>query len=383
MFCQNCGNEIPNGARFCPKCGNAASLNDSNANIAGKITKYNKKFMGISIIFVVVVLLIVLLIKAKGVSNEKADLMDNAVYGNTSANISCGGTFAEYDSYIFFGDGYYSHGIYMMEKNNNVVRKIAEGEDTMSLKYFINIGSDGFLYYTKNNQIKKIDISNGMYDESKITDTNGAVCELTMVNDWLYYRDTGDKQIYKIRTDGTEKTKIVKADGQMSVRDGWICYINKNELYKVRSNGKEKVKLDADVSSIYLMDSVLFIDDGDLYYTDSKRQSVKRIDLDTNSIEKMFDNEETIMALNKYNNELMAFGDYTPRNSQQKVLYSIDEEMLELIPRINVFSRLGGGTVSVIDDCAYYLVDDIYIDQKEIAYRVHIDSGKGEKLGIQ
>ena len=36
MFCKNCGNQIPDGVRFCPKCGKETGTVPSNQNAAGQ-----------------------------------------------------------------------------------------------------------------------------------------------------------------------------------------------------------------------------------------------------------------------------------------------------------------------------------------------------------
>lgn len=36
MFCKNCGNQIPDGVRFCPKCGKETGTATSNQNVAGQ-----------------------------------------------------------------------------------------------------------------------------------------------------------------------------------------------------------------------------------------------------------------------------------------------------------------------------------------------------------
>ncbi len=50
MICQNCGSQIDLNAKFCPKCGNATAMSDSN-NV-GKITVIReKKVLGFAIPF--------------------------------------------------------------------------------------------------------------------------------------------------------------------------------------------------------------------------------------------------------------------------------------------------------------------------------------------
>ena len=65
---------------------------------------------------------------------------------------------------------------------------------------------------------------------------------INVVGDWIYY--TGDRDIYKIKIDGTGNIKIPNTAGAtenwMSVAGDWIYYTDFNNLYKIRTDGKDK-----------------------------------------------------------------------------------------------------------------------------------------------
>lgn len=65
---------------------------------------------------------------------------------------------------------------------------------------------------------------------------------------WIYYNDYsyGSDMLYKIRIDGTEKTKLLsEIGGFVNVVDDWIYYYSyyHGGLYKVRTDGTQRTKL--------------------------------------------------------------------------------------------------------------------------------------------
>ena len=43
MFCEQCGNKLPENAMFCPKCGTPAPKDDDNIEVQNGGTKSGKK----------------------------------------------------------------------------------------------------------------------------------------------------------------------------------------------------------------------------------------------------------------------------------------------------------------------------------------------------
>jgi hypothetical protein len=80
-----------------------------------------------------------------------------------------------------------------------------------------------------------------------------------VAGDWIYYLDSG---LYKIRTDGTERTKLTDNCADMTLSGDWIYYTNyvpvtnpnvftpksseQGNLYKIRTDGTGKTKLNSD-----------------------------------------------------------------------------------------------------------------------------------------
>jgi serine/threonine protein kinase len=71
--------------------------------------------------------------------------------------------------------------------------------------------------------------------------------------DWVYYMNWSDNEyLYKIQTDGTERTKLSSDPcSYINVVGDWIFYINgsdRDTVYKIRTNGKSRKKLNDDIS---------------------------------------------------------------------------------------------------------------------------------------
>ena len=72
--------------------------------------------------------------------------------------------------------------------------------------------------------------------------------------DWVYYCSGPYKspyagELYKIKTDGTERTKV--SDDSLSlinVVGDWIYYITQGKIFKIKTDGTGKTKLNDDIS---------------------------------------------------------------------------------------------------------------------------------------
>src|SRR5690606_18564397 len=81
---------------------------------------------------------------------------------------------------------------------------------------------------------------NGQNTETVIAHDQAS--SLTLYNDWLYYINHSDEgRIYRIRTDGTDKTKLSdEAAHHLTVSDGQIYFIKDLKEKKKSNNKKEK-----------------------------------------------------------------------------------------------------------------------------------------------
>lgn len=83
-------------------------------------------------------------------------------------------------------------------------------------------------------------------------------------DDWIYYRNDADGEcLYKIKTDGTIKTKLNnEKSSNMQVVDDWVYYTSdvndKRHLYKIRIDGSNKTDTKIKVDSVNIGSDWIF-----------------------------------------------------------------------------------------------------------------------------
>jgi hypothetical protein len=130
------------------------------------------------------------------------------------------------------------------------------------------------IYYTKysDNSLHKID-TNGLNKKDLLK--GESIGNINIVGDWIYYYDcTGGRNIYKIKTDGTNKIKLssdsIETYG-LIVKNGWVYYINSDDgqsVYKIKIDGTNKIKLiNEKVNCINVTDNyIVYTDKNNIIY---------------------------------------------------------------------------------------------------------------------
>jgi len=174
-----------------------------------------------------------------GASSEpisSAEMADENTRGNTVGNIVNGGRVAQQGGWIYYCYSY------------SQVTETNEDGSWKSLK----ISTGLFKSLADGTERTHIVFSSG--------------CRyINTVGDWIYYSDKDGWCIYKIHTDGTEKTQLNDDESSfINVIGEWIYYINSSDggrIYKMSTDGTEQTPLNDDESA-YL--NVL---DDWIYYT--------------------------------------------------------------------------------------------------------------------
>lgn len=150
----------------------------------------------------------------------------------------------------FSGDGFYK-----IRSNGKQKKKILE--DTA---YNFYVDSDKIIYWAAKRKNKPMGIYtvnlNGT--EEKLLVSGIIIC-FNADGDWVYYAgasnsvtpDPSNSGIWKVRKDGSENTKIADDVGTINVSEGWIYYTSASDnrcLYKIRTNGTGKTKLNSDAT---------------------------------------------------------------------------------------------------------------------------------------
>lgn len=199
----------------------------------------------------------------------------NNQYGNWHGNINHAGVFTEDDEAFYFAD---NDGIYKFTDSGSYLLS----NDQVAT--FLNV-QNGWLYYSLggfNNQ--GVGIYKMRTDGTERTLLSNEYGMFTnVVGDWMYYMSVNS--LYKMRVDGSERTYItnVLGTGQIIVHNDWIYYNQPEGLFKMRTDGSQQTKLINDNAF-----DMQIVDDW-LYYIGSNN-TVARISLDGNIGESIFHN---------------------------------------------------------------------------------------------
>lgn len=123
--------------------------------------------------------------------------------------------------------------------------------------YFIKDETSGDLYKANSDWTRSYKIASSIYPQC-----------INIVDDWIYYSNKREGGIYKIKTDGTGKSKITEDKTEsMNVVGEWIFYRNDSEgdyksngrLYKIKTDGSEKIKvIDEMTSNISVVNNKIY-----------------------------------------------------------------------------------------------------------------------------
>lgn len=157
--------------------------------------------------------------------------------------------------------------------------KVSSGEYFKSM-----VVENGFIYFTTlgDNTIRKMPTSgnkksDGTEDNKKVDlGLKGSVIEV--INGYVYYNDI-DGNTYKVKEDGTEKTKIDSIPDKFIIYGDWVYYVvpgseNLYQLRKKKIDGTQDTGLNA-----YKVDSFSITGDW-IYYRNSANGNIYRIKLD-------------------------------------------------------------------------------------------------------
>lgn len=161
-------------------------------------------------------------------------------------------------------------------------------------EYFKSMAvEDGFIYFTTlgDNRIRKMPTSGNKKSDGTIDNKEvdlgirGVIRDL--VNGYMYYEDI-DGNTYKIRKDGTEKTKIASIPNNFIIYGDWMYYVvpGKDNLYQLR-----KMKIDGTQDTglnAYKVEGFAITGDW-IYFRNSGNGNIYRIKLDGTSREQFPD----------------------------------------------------------------------------------------------
>jgi hypothetical protein len=140
-----------------------------------------------------------------------------------------------------------------------------------------HIVGDWIYYTTPDENLYKMKIDGTEHTALNLLDKNDRHINLNIIDDWIYYthgrRYDNYNWVYKIRTDGTDITKIIPEiwGNNLHIADGWIYYTGNNSINKVRVDDTEHIEVYSGFQPLVLN----IPDDGWIYFIEINNEDVK------------------------------------------------------------------------------------------------------------
>ena len=146
---------------------------------------------------------------------------------------------------------------------------------------------DDWLFYSNYNDGGKLYKFN-MNNHEHIKVNNDQSSDISIVGDWIYY--LSGNNIYRIKSDGSERTLLQERGHEFLIANGWIYYISNYDIHKFRTDGTGHQKITDSASDGPAAHSIL-IADGWLYYMEGYQHadgwhttSINKVSLDGDEI---------------------------------------------------------------------------------------------------
>jgi hypothetical protein len=208
---------------------------------------------------------------SSGVQPTKSD--SSVKYGNTKGNFARGGGIVEGNRWLYRAAGNEStSGLYKMKPDGSQATKLLKGNPS-----YLNYDPDESMLYYAYYGIHRI--GEDGQNPKKLDDAGN---KLLLVDDWIYYSgiNTG---VFKMRKDGTEKTRLTEF-GELEYVESSMLFFKKDGVLWTRNlmNGNVEEKLIFNFGTNFSPmtvhnGSVYFHDFGSLYKinpNDSKLQTI-------------------------------------------------------------------------------------------------------------
>jgi hypothetical protein len=226
-------------------------------------------------------------------------------YGNTSGNFMNGAAAAFDGQFIYFYNGNDGNKIYRIKPDRSGLSKVSSNSGTA-----INVIGD-WVYYCGIIDQGIFKVKKDGSDQTKIS-AETSLHHIHVVNDWIYYYvyiGEGVRELYKIKTDGTNKVKIplnsnlaIIDDQPFVILGDWI-YINlvntseRNiQLYRVKTDGSSASKIVGSAADYFA------IENGWIYYIDgSVRSEIRKVKVDGTGMSTIYKTSTSDTSLNSLN----------------------------------------------------------------------------------
>ncbi|MDC3415950.1 S-layer homology domain-containing protein [Aquibacillus salsiterrae] len=231
-----------------------------------------------------------------------AKLLDDSfktpVVGNYHGNISNGANFAVKGDWTFYGDV----GIWKYNRDQSDIIRLAD--DQSSNVIFLNVVRNQLYYVNAADNFSIYRMKTDGSNKERIV--KGQAYELQLYNDWLYYYSRDDQAIYKAKMDGTDTRLLVDGNGSdltFIVDAGKIYFSDKNGIYQLDLDGKNKKQLIDGVDAL----SLIHADQSIFYLNESDGRTIYRVNDDGTGNEQVI---ATPAQSYNYLNGVIYYADY-------------------------------------------------------------------------
>jgi hypothetical protein len=187
--------------------------------------------------------------------------------GNTNGNIQNHGRATIKDGWIYYATDNAVHKMRTNRKKKTLLLSIyTHGINVIGEWVFIN----GLIRFRTD--------GTGL---TQITEPSGDI--IAVIGDWIYYKGYEPSGIFKIRTDGTEKTTIYQNNSsfpeRVNISGDWIYFVegamgsNYRSLFRMRTDGTGKQTLSGQIYD-------LVVDDEWIYYTGATEGGIYKVHAD-------------------------------------------------------------------------------------------------------
>lgn len=346
MNCIKCGKDNDDGAAVCKYCGEKTEA-EAKSVVRQKAAK-KKLVIGITAAAVALIALAAFLLLNSSVAS---------VFGNTPMNINNGGDAVENSGWIYYCNSADRRSLYKIRTDGSGKTKL-----NSDISFSINV-IGGWIYYinfSAEGSICKISTDG---KDSKILYKGERVSRLYVYGDWIYYVEISqnDPYIYRMRTDGTEKTAFDVKALQLNITDGWIYYtdLSDSKNYKMRLDGSEKTELGESIHVTYLT-----LTDGWIYYNGSINSKLSKAREDGTELTKLTD--DNALGIN------VADGWIYYSNFPDGYIYKVRTDGTEKTKLNDEFS----GRINIAGDWIYYLSRE----EGDKLYRMKTDGSENQPV---
>ena len=164
--------------------------------------------------------------------------------GNTPSNSAQWGRVAQQGNWVYYSDSKNGYALYKMKTDGSNKQKLADG-----VVLGINVLGEWVYYCDTNYYSSDVGLYKIRIDGTKKTKLNEKINYFVHVADgWIYTSNPfGDGRIYKCKLDGTETTVVCKDKCKDILVSGKWIYYNTREsttVYKIRTDGTNKTTVD-------------------------------------------------------------------------------------------------------------------------------------------